>query len=338
MTAENTSGSRLPERTLPERTLPERTLPGTALRLTELGFGAASLGNLYRETSDIDARAAVDRAWERGIRYFDTAPHYGLGLSERRLGAALADRPRGEYVLSTKVGRLLVPNEHPEGRDPDFVVPDTLRRQWDFSRDGILRSIEQSLERLGTDHVDIVYAHDPDQFDEKAAWQAAETLSELRDQGVIGARGVGTNDAGQLAALFEADAIDVAMLAGRYTLLEREAALPALDAAASAGKSVVAVAVFNSGLLATDRPAPDARYDYGPVPPELRARTVALAELCEARGVTLPQAAIAFPLAHPAVVNVTLGMRTAEQVDRNADLYGAAVPRELWAALPSRLE
>jgi D-threo-aldose 1-dehydrogenase len=314
----------------PSAPLPTRSLPGTSLAISELGFGAASLGNLYRETTDREAREAVDRAWERGIRSFDTAPHYGLGLSERRLGAALAERPRDEYVLSTKVGRLLVPNEHPTGQDPDFVVPDTLRRQWDFSRDAILRSLDESLERLGTDRVDIVYAHDPDQFDERAAWQAAEALTELRDEGMIGARGVGTNDAGQLAALFEADAIDVAMLAGRYTLLEQESARPALDAAAASGKSVVAVAVFNSGLLATDRPAPDARYDYGPVPPEVLARTIALAELCESYGVTLPQAAIAFPLRHPAVVDVTLGMRTAAQVDRNADLYGAAVPDGLW--------
>ncbi|WP_440707955.1 aldo/keto reductase [Herbiconiux sp. YIM B11900] len=315
------------------KTLPTRPLGGTALRVSELGFGAASLGNLYRETSDAEARAAVERAWERGIRYFDTAPHYGLGLSERRLGAALAQYPRDEYVLSTKVGRLLVPNEHPTGQDADFVVPDALRREWDFSHDGIRRSLEQSLERLGTDRVDVLYAHDPDQFGERAAWEAAETLADLRDEGVIGARGVGTNDAGQLAELFAADAIDVAMLAGRYTLLEQESARPALEAARANGKSIVAVAVFNSGLLATDRPAPDARYNYGPVPPALLERTIALAEICEAHGVTLPQAAIAFPLQHPSVVNVTLGMRTAGQVDRNADLFGAEVPDSLWRAL-----
>jgi len=317
--------------------LPVRPLAGTPVSLTELGFGAASLGNLYRETSDAESRSAVDRAWERGIRYFDTAPHYGLGLSELRLGAALASRARDEYVLSTKVGRLLVPNEHPVGRDPDFVVPDALRREWDFSRDGILRSLEQSLERLGTDRIDIVYAHDPDQFGERAAWEAAETLTELRDEGVIGARGVGTNDAAQLAALFAADAIDVAMLAGRYTLLEQESALPALEAAVSYGKSIVAVAVFNSGLLATDRPAPDARYDYGPVPPAVLTRANALADLCGAHGVTLPQAAIAFPLQHPAVVDVTLGMRSPEQVDRNADLFATPVPTALWAELQAGL-
>jgi D-threo-aldose 1-dehydrogenase len=308
-------------------TIDPRGLPGP---FTALGFGAASLGNLYRETSDDEARAAVDRAWERGIRYFDTAPHYGLGLSERRLGAALANRPRDEYVLSTKVGRLLVPNETPTGRDPDFVVPDDLRRQWDFSRDGILRSLEQSLERLGTDRVDVLYVHDPDQHSERAAWEAAETLTELRDEGVIAARGVGTNTARQLPELFAADAIDVAMLAGRYTLLEQESALPALAAAERHGKAVVAVAVFNSGLLATTRPAPDARYDYGPAPEELIDRAVRIAEVCEAHGATLPQAAIAFPLQHPAVVDVTLGMRTADQVDRNADLFEASVPEALW--------
>ncbi|MGD8194540.1 aldo/keto reductase [Herbiconiux sp. P18] len=303
--------------------------------VSPLGFGAASLGNLYRETTDDEAREAVDRAWARGIRSFDTAPHYGLGLSERRLGEALAGRPRADYVLSTKVGRLLVPNEHPTGRDPDFAVPDDLRRQWDFSRDGILRSLEQSLERLGTDRVDVLYVHDPEQHSERAAWEAAETLTALRDEGVIAARGVGTNSARQLPALFAADAVDVAMLAGRYTLLEQVSALPALAAAEQHGKSVVAVGVFNSGLLASARPAPDAHYDYGPAPLTLVEKAVRIAEVCEAHGVSLPQAAIAFPLQHPAVVNVTLGMRTAQQVDRNADLFAAPLPDTLWAALRS---
>jgi len=315
-------------------TMPTRLLADTGVRITELGFGAASLGNLYRETSETDARAAVDEAWDRGIRYFDTAPHYGLGLSERRLGATLAGRPRDDYVLSTKVGRLLVPNEHPTGRDPDFVVPDDLRRHWDFSRDGILRSLEQSLDRLGVDSVDILYLHDPDQHDERSAWLGAETLAELKSQGVIRARGVGTNSGAQLPALFEADAIDVAMLAGRYTLLEQDDA--ALASAAATGKSIVAVGVFNSGLLATDRPPATATYDYGQASEEILARATRLADRCAASGVSLPQAAIAFPLRHESVANVTLGMRDAGQVARNVELYAAGVDPSVWQQLLSR--
>lgn len=309
---------------------------GPDVAMTELGFGAASLGNLYRQTSDEEAALAIERAWDRGIRVFDTAPHYGLGLSEIRLGAALAGRPRSEYVLSTKVGRLLVTNECPKGQDSDFVVPDNLRREWDFSRDGILRSLDGSLDRLGTDAVDILYAHDPDQHDEGSAWAAAETLTELRAQGAIRLRGVGTNTARQLAQLFADDAIDVAMLAGRYTLLERDGVDEAFEAAARYGKSIVAVGVFNSGLLAKPRPAADAQYDYGPAPAALLQQANHIADACEKFGVTLPQAAIAYPLRNSAVLNVTLGMRTAEQVDRNVDLYEAGVPETAWSALTAQ--
>jgi D-threo-aldose 1-dehydrogenase len=313
--------------------LPTRPLGRTGLNVTTLGFGAASLGNLYRETTDDEALAAVDAAWERGIRYFDTAPHYGLGLSERRLGHALASRPRADYVLSTKVGRLLVPNQAPRGVDADFLVPDTLRRRWDFSRDGILRSLEESLERLSTDHVDMLYIHDPEQHDERSAWLAADILAELKAQGVIRARGVGTNSAAQLAELFAADAIDVAMLAGRYTLLEHDAAEPALAAAEQAGASLVAVGVFNSGLLSLPRPRADAHYNYAAAPRELIERANRIADVCEAHGCTLPQAAMAFPLRRAVVANVTLGMRTAEQVEQNANLFQAGLPAALWSDL-----
>lgn len=314
--------------------LPTRSAGGVAM--TELGFGAASLGNLYRQTTDAEAALAVDRAWERGIRVFDTAPHYGLGLSERRLGAALDGRSRQEYVVSTKVGRLLVPNEHPTGQDADFAVPDDLRREWDFSRDGVLRSLEGSLDRLGLDAVDILYAHDPDQHQERSAWQAAETLTELKSQGAIRLRGVGTNTARQLAQLFADDAIDVAMLAGRYTLLERDHVDAAFEAAATYGKSIVAVGVFNSGLLARPRPGTDAQYDYGPAPAALLERAHRIADVCEEFGASLPQAAIAYPLRNPLVVNVTLGMRTAEQVERNVELFRAGVGEAAWAALSAQ--
>lgn len=311
-----------------------RTIARTGLELTELGFGAASLGNLFRETSEAEAEAAVDVAWARGIRYFDTAPHYGLGLSERRLGRALRKYPRDEFVVSTKVGRLLVPNPHRTGRDNDgFLVPDDLIRQWDFSRDGVRRSLESSLERLGLDRVDILYAHDPDQADPDAGIRVAPFLVELRDQGAVNAVGVGTNSGREVARLLARTDMDVAMLAGRYTLLEQDSLDDALRVAASTGKSIVAVGAFNSGLLANDTAATDSRYDYQPAEAALIDRVAAIADVCARFGITVPQAAIAFPLTHPAVVNVTLGMRSPDQVERNADLYGTTVPDALWAQL-----
>ena len=306
----------------------------TSVALTDLGFGASVIGNLYRVTPVEEATAAVDAAWEAGIRYFDTAPHYGLGLSERRLGAALRGRPRDEYVVSSKVGRLLVPNEEPGGVDTEgFVVRDDLRRQWDFSRDGVLRSIEDTLERTGLDRLDIVYLHDPDDHWRQAAEEAMPTLAELRDQGVIGAIGAGMNQSAMLARFLRETAADVVMLAGRYTLLDQSALDDVLPAAQEHGKSVVAVGVFNSGLLSRDRPAEGMKYDYQDAPTDLVNRALAIAEVCERYGTTLPAAAIAFPSAHPAVVNVTLGMRTAEQVRRNVELHAQRVPDGLWDEL-----
>ncbi|MER6130029.1 aldo/keto reductase [Streptomyces sp. NPDC001795] len=309
----------------------QRKIQNTSVSLTELGFGASVIGNLYRVTPADDATASVDAAWEAGLRYFDTAPHYGLGLSERRLGAALRDRPRNEYVVSSKVGRLLVPNEEPRGVDTEgFVVRDDLRRQWDFSRDGVLRSIEDTLQRTGLDRLDIVYLHDPDDHWRQAAEEAMPALAELRDQGVIGAIGAGMNQSAMLARFLRETAADVVMLAGRYTLLDQSALDDVLPAARELGKSVVAVGVFNSGLLSRDRPAEGMKYDYQDAPPALVVRARAIAEVCEAHGTTLPAAAIAFPHTHPSIINVTLGMRTPEQVGRNVELHDQQVPDGLW--------
>ncbi|KOV97003.1 aldo/keto reductase [Streptomyces sp. NRRL B-1140] len=308
-----------------------RTIRNTSVELTELGFGASVIGNLYRTTSPEEASAAVEAAWDAGIRYFDTAPHYGLGLSERRLGAALRDRPRGAYVVSSKVGRLLVPNEDPRGVDSEgFVVRDDVRRQWDFSRDGVLRSIEATLERTGLDRLDVVYLHDPDDHWRQAADEAMPALADLRDQGVIGAIGAGMNQSAMLARFLRETAADVVMLAGRYTLLDQGALDDVLPAAYETGKSVVAVGVFNSGLLSRDRPAAGMKYDYQDAPPGLVRRALAIAEVCEAHGTSLPAAAIAFPHTHPHVVNVTLGMRNADQVTRNAGLHRLSTPAALW--------
>ncbi len=311
-----------------------RSLAGTPLSITEMGFGAAGLGNLYRETTDDEAERAVDAAWDAGIRYFDTAPHYGLGLSERRLGRALAKYPRDEFVVSTKVGRLLVRNPNPTGLDTDgFAVADDLVRQWDFSADGVRRSLDESLTRLGMDRVDIVYVHDPDQAAADAGTRALRALIELREEGVVSAVGVGTNSASEVSRAFDETDADVAMLAGRYTLLEQGALGDALRSAADRGKSIVAVGVFNSGILASDHPEHGAMYDYRAAPDDVLIRAERIARVCAEFGVPLPAAALAFPLRHPTVVNVTVGMRSAAQVRQNVALSGRDIPPGLWDAL-----
>ncbi|GAA0698422.1 aldo/keto reductase [Kitasatospora atroaurantiaca] len=308
-----------------------RKIKNTPVGVTELGFGASVIGNLYRVTPSFDAAAAIDAAWDASIRYFDTAPHYGLGLSERRLGDALQVRPREEYVISSKVGRLLVPNERPCGADTEgFAVREDLRRQWDFSRDGVHRSIEETLGRTGLDRLDVVYLHDPDDHWQQAAEEAIPALADLRDQGVIGAIGAGMNQSAMLTRFLRETAADVVMTAGRYTLLDQSALDDVLPAAQELGKSVVAVGVFNSGLLSQDRPASGMKYDYQDASTDLVQQAQAIADVCEQHGTTLPAAAIAFPFTHPAVVNVTLGMRTADQVERNAELHRRPVPAGLW--------
>ncbi|WP_405802091.1 aldo/keto reductase [Streptomyces sp. NBC_01506] len=314
-----------------------RTITSTPVELTPLGFGASGIGNLHRVTPPGDAEAAVGAAWAAGIRYFDTAPHYGLGLSERRLGAALRDRPRDAYVVSSKAGRLLVPNEQPRGVDDEgFIVRDDLRRQWDFSHDGVLRSIEESLERTGLDRLDVVYLHDPDDQWRQAAGEAMPALAELRDQGVIGAIGAGMNQSAMLARFLRETAADVVMLAGRYTLLDQSALDDVLPAALESGKSVVAAGVFNSGLLSRDVPAAGMTYDYRQAPQPLVARALAIADVCATHGTVLPAAAMAFPRTHPSIINVTLGMRTQEQVERNVRLHHQHVPESLWDDLRAR--
>lgn len=306
--------------------------------MTEIGMGAAQLGNLNREVDDAVARATVDAAWDSGIRYFDTAPHYGLGLSERRLGDALAARPRDEFVLSTKVGRLLV--EDPSGvealDDDGFVVRSTLRRRWDFSRDGILRSVEESLRRLQTDRLDIAYLHDPDEHWDAASTTGIGALIELRDEGVVSAIGAGMNQSAMLAEFVRRCDVDVMMVAGRYTLLDQSAADDLLPVAAERGVAVVAAAVYNSGLLSSDRPRAGARFDYREAPDDVVAKAHAIADVCERHGTTLPAAAIAFPLRSPVVTSVVLGVRGAGQVASTIARYDAPPPEELWDELTER--
>jgi D-threo-aldose 1-dehydrogenase len=300
-----------------------------------LGLGCAQLGNLYRAMSDDTAQAIVDTAWARGIRYFDTAPHYGLGLSERRLGAALAGRPRADFIVATKVGRLLVDN--PAGaaqRDTEgFDVPRTLVRRRDYSRDGVLRSLESSLARLGLDRVDIALVHDPEDHVDEALAGALPALAELRDQGVLTGIGLGMNLDAVLADLLRRTEVDLdaVMIAGRYTLLEQPALDELLPLCQKRGVRVLAAGVFNSGILAS--PAPGDRYDYAPAPPELSERAARIAEVCARHDVELPQAAIALPAAHPAVARVVLGADSPAQVHENADRAAAPVSPALWADL-----
>lgn len=313
--------------------LPTRTVRG--LELTELGLGGAQLGNLYREVTDDEAAAGFAAAWDAGVRYFDTAPHYGLGLSERRLGELLRRHPREDYVLSTKVGRLLVPDPDGAGRQDDqgFAVPASTRRVWDFSRDGVRRSVEESLERLGLDRIDVVYLHDAEDHWAQAVTEGLPALLELREEGLVRGVGAGMNLAGPLTELVREHDVDLVMCAGRYTLLEQADEL--LEAALERGVGVVAAGVYNSGLLARPRPGPDPTYDYAPAPPALVARVDALADLCEAHGVTLPEAAVHFPLRHPAVVSVVVGAAGPDQVGDAVDRYRRTIPEDLWDALPT---
>jgi len=307
----------------------------TGLALTELGFGAAQLGNLFHETTDEASTEAVDAALSRGLHYFDTAPHYGLGLSEKRLGAALSTTPRDSYVLSSKVGRLLVDSPESADRldDDGFVVPASTRRVWDFSRDGVLRSIEATLRRLGTDRLDIAYLHDPDEHWEAASTTAVAALIELREQGVVSGIGAGMNQSRMLTEFVRRCDIDVVMVAGRFTLLDQTAFGDLLPLAAERGVGVVAAAVYNSGLLSSETLAPSAHFDYDTAPRSVFERAVRIGEVCARHGVTLPIAAIHYPLRHSAVVSVVTGMRTAAHVYSTVQRYASSVPESLWDEL-----
>ncbi|MEO3870387.1 aldo/keto reductase [Nonomuraea sp. B12E4] len=300
------------------------------IELPRHGFGGAPIGNLYEGVTDEQARATVQAAWESGVRLYDTAPHYGLGLSERRLGAALAGR--SDFLLSTKVGRLLVPAAAGRADAEGFDVRAGVERRWDFSGDGVRRSLRESLDRLGLPAVDIALIHDPDDHADQAIEEAYPALAELRAEGVIRVIGVGMNQWQVPLRFVQETDIDVVMLAGRYTLLD-QSGLPLLEACVERGVRVLAAGVFNSGILAT--PTPAGTYDYAPAPAPLLEKATRIAKVCERHGVPLPQAAMAFPLRHPAIATIVVGARTPREVTTNAALWSRPVPEELWAELES---
>jgi D-threo-aldose 1-dehydrogenase len=305
-------------------------LGDTGLTLTALGLGAAPLGGLFSEVSDADAAATVEAALAAGLRYFDVAPLYGYGLAERRLGCLLSGRPREEYVLSTKVGRLVRPVAEREPGDMFTGAPPGTA-VFDYSRDGVLRSVENSLDRLGVDRVDILYIHDPDDHYRAALDEAYPALHELRSQKVVSAIGVGMNQAGMLTRFVRETDLDAVLCAGRYTLLDQSALADLLPACTERGVSVVIGGVYNSGILA--RPATGARYDYRPAPETLLERARWLGTLCTRHGVPLKAAAIQFPAAHPAVRSILTGARSADELAENVEMFTWPVPDALWQEL-----
>jgi D-threo-aldose 1-dehydrogenase len=321
-----------------------KTKAGGTLDFTELGFGTAPLGNLYRPLDEATARATLDAAWDVGCRFFDTAPLYGLGLAETRLNGFLRGRERDSYILSTKVGRRLTvckPEER-TGLGKFFDTP-ARREVYDYSYDGVMRSIEDSFERLGVDRIDILFCHDVDIFThgskEASDRRIAEfmaggyrALHELRDQGVIAAFGAGINEWQVAETIARAGDFDLFLLAGRYTLLEQEALESFLPLCVERGIGIALGGPYNSGILATG-PKPGAFYNYDPAPVEILERVARIERVCEAHGVRLIEAALRFPLGHPAVMSVIPGAQTPEEVRRNAEVLGATIPTGLWSDL-----
>lgn len=325
---------------MPALDVTERLPEKLRASFARLGMGTAQFGNMGKTVEEEDCLEAVDSAWRAGLRFFDTAPHYGLGLSEQRLGKALRGRSSEDYVISTKVGRLLRSNPRPHGSDDKngFHVPDEMMRVRDYTAEGVRRSLEESLVRLGTDCVDILWIHDPeeptDRFDE-AIRGAVPELNRLRDEGVISAWGIGSKDATMLRRFVDHANPDLIMLAGRYTLLEQEQ-VGLMTACLENAVGVVAVGVFNSGLLAHDKPPADAWYEYRLAPEHILKKVRQLADVARNHGVRLPAAALAFPNRHPAVVNVMPGMRSPAHVEANLALGVSSIPEDFWKELQTQ--
>ena len=317
-----------------------------ALQFTELGFGTAPVGGLYRPVSGDEAHATMTRAWDAGVRYFDTAPLYGLGQSETRLNRALAGR--SGFIVSSKVGRLLRPSRAGEVRDGIgkwFDVPNR-KEIFDYSYDGVMRSVEFSLERTGLDRIDLIYAHDLDIFTHGSAEAMQARLDEfmasgykalvaLRDQGVIRGFGAGINEWQPAQWLVERGDFDIFLLAGRYTLLEQEALDSFLPLCLARSVGIVIGGPYNSGVLATGA-RPGAFYNYNPAPDWVLAKVAKIEAVCAAHKVRLVDAAFQFPLLHPAVVSIIPGGQGVAEVDANVRAASATIPPALWDELKAQ--
>lgn len=320
--------------------------PALLTRLAQsgpFGLGASTLGNLYRRITDEQAHATVDAAWSEGVRYFDTAPFYGFGLSERRLGDALRDRPRDAFLLSTKVGRLLVPGHASEERF-GFQSPMPFDPAFDYSYDGVMRSFEASLHRLGLARIDVLLMHDlgrlthGDDHDRTFAEAVAggfKAMAELRASGAVSAIGLGVNEIGICEASLDHADLDVLMIAGRYTLLEQGAA-PFLAQCRARGIGVIGAGIFNSGVLATGTQGGRAHYDYGPASDDIIGRVQAIERCCEQFGVSLPAAALQFVKANPAITQIVVGTGNPDRIRETSDLATEAIPTAFWGALRDR--
>jgi D-threo-aldose 1-dehydrogenase len=317
---------------------------GAELQFSELGFGSAPLGNMYRPLTEKEARATLDAAWNAGCRYYDTAPLYGLGLSETRLNGFLRAKPRDSYLVSSKVGRLLeltAPKERT--RQGQFFEVPSRRERFDYSYDGVMRSLEFSLERLGLDHIDILFAHDVDTVTHGSQEAADQRIKELmsggykalvklRESGAIKAFGAGVNEWEIAEKLARAGDFDVFLLAGRYTLLEQDALQSFLPYCIEKQIGVVIGGPFNSGILATG-PKAGAYYNYAPASKAVLDRVAKIQAICVDHKVKLAEAAVRFPLSHPAIVSVIPGAQKPGEVRRNAEMLGAKIPAALWRDL-----
>ena len=312
---------------------------GTA-RLASLAFGGAPAGNLYTGVNDADARDAIGHAWREGIRHFDTAPYYGYGLSETRIGDALAGIDRATYTLSTKAGRLIDVDQGRHDRSDGFAV-DGRRAYFDYTRDGVLRSFESSLRRLRTGRIDLLLLHDIGELTHgprhpqvlaQALNEALPAMAELRDQGVVGAIGLGVNEEAVCLEVMQRFPLDAIMLAGRYTLFEQSHSRAVMAKAQADGVSVLIAGPYNSGLLGSDA-GPGDTYDYAPAPPTIKARAQQFYDVCARTGASVGAAALQFPMAHPAVAKVVCGLRSSAEVNSAIERIRERVPAATWAAL-----
>lgn len=305
----------------------------TSLSVTRFGLGTAPLAGLYEAVPDDQALAVISTAWNAGIRHFDTAPLYGFGLAETRLGKALQQKPREEFVLASKVGRLLRAGAPPE-RGQNFRGTPPVNPVFDFSYDGVMRSVDESLERLQLERIDILHIHDPDNHYEEAIHGAYKALDRLRSEGVIKAVGAGMNQAEMLTRFAREGEFDCFLLAGRYTLLDQVALDELLPTCVERGIAIIAAGVYNSGILAD--PKPGARYNYTAAPAALLERARKIRAVCDSHGVPLKAAALQFPLGHPSVACVVVGCRSVDQLDESIRMFEVDLPPALWQELKQK--